>query len=257
MSLFRQLARSGAAAAKHAQSHRASGTLAGKVSGLKSRVCAVLGGQWGDEGKGKLADVLAANYDVVCRFNGGANAGHTVIANGRKFAFHLLPCGLIYPHTMNILGNGTVVHLPGLFEETGPLDAAGIEWRGRLLISNRAHMLFDFHQTIDKINETRLAGKDGSGKTIGTTKKGIGPAYTAKMSRNGLRFGDLAGDWSAFQANFRKTVEAHQFMFDFEVDVQAEVCVCVHACIIRDVLVSCSCVSRLHQPKPLAHPDAN
>jgi hypothetical protein len=195
----------------------------GTVSGLDARVCAVLGGQWGDEGKGKLADILAKNFDVVCRFNGGANAGHTVIANGRKFAFHLLPCGLIYPHTANLLGNGTVVHLPGLFEETKPLDDMGLDWRGRLFISNRATMLFDFHQTIDGINEKRLAGADGKGATIGTTKKGIGPAYTGKMSRNSLRFGDLAGDWGAFETKFRNTVEAHQFMFDFDVDVQAEV----------------------------------
>jgi len=211
-------------------SRRMMSSVSGTVSGLDARVCSVLGGQWGDEGKGKLADVLAKNYDVVCRFNGGANAGHTVIADGRKFAFHLLPCGLIYPHTQNILGNGTVVHLPGLFEETEPLDEAGIEWRGRLFISNRAHMLFDFHQIIDGINEERLAGVDGSGMTIGTTRKGIGPAYTAKMSRQGLRFGDLAGSWEVFEKNFRKTVVAHQLMFDFEYDVQAEVCRDPSAC---------------------------
>jgi adenylosuccinate synthase len=207
---------------KHASFSSVPGTVSGTVSGLESRVCAVLGGQWGDEGKGKLADVLAKNYDVVCRFNGGANAGHTVIADGVKYAFHLLPCGLIYPHTMNLLGNGTVVHLPGLFEETAPLDENGIEWQGRLFISNRATMLFDFHQIIDGINEERLAGADGKGETIGTTRKGIGPAYTAKMARLGLRFGDLAGDWSAFEANFRKSVVAHQQLYDFEYDIQAE-----------------------------------
>ena len=103
-------------------------------AGVRSRVCAVMGGQWGDEGKGKLADVLAKNYDVVARFNGGANAGHTVVVEDKKYAFHLLPCGLIYPHTQNILGNGTVVHLPGLFEELAPLDEDGLEWRGRLKI---------------------------------------------------------------------------------------------------------------------------
>jgi len=205
-------------------SRRGLATVPGTVTGLDARVCAVLGGQWGDEGKGKLADILAKEYDVVCRFNGGANAGHTVIADGRKFAFHLLPCGLIYPHTMNIMGNGTVVNLPGLFEETEPLDEVGIEWRGRLLISNRAQMLFEFHKVIDGINEQRRAGADGTGKTIGTTGKGIGPAYTAKVSRHGLRFGDLAGDWSAFEEKYRATVEAHQMMFDFEYDVQAEVC---------------------------------
>jgi len=82
----------------------------------------------------------------VARFNGGANAGHTVVVDGKKFAFHLLPCGLIYPHTQNLLGNGTVIHFPSLFEELAPLSAAGIEWDGRLKISDRAHVLFDFHK---------------------------------------------------------------------------------------------------------------
>lgn len=94
----------------------------GFKSGLDSKVTAVLGGQWGDEGKGKLADVLAQNYDIVGRFNGGANAGHTVVANGKKYAFHLLPCGLIYDHTINLLGNGVVVDLDAMFEELKPLD---------------------------------------------------------------------------------------------------------------------------------------
>ena len=92
-------------------------TVSKRAAGVSARVCAVLGGQWGDEGKGKLADVLAGKYDIVARFNGGNNAGHTVVANGKKYAFHLLPCGLIYPHTTNILGNGTVIHLPSLFDE--------------------------------------------------------------------------------------------------------------------------------------------
>jgi adenylosuccinate synthase len=105
------------------------------AAGVNARVCAVLGSQWGDEGKGKLCDVLAKNYDLVARFNGGANAGHTVVVDGKKFAFHLLPCGLIYPHTQNLLGNGTVIHLPSLFNELEPLNPAGIEWQGRLKLS--------------------------------------------------------------------------------------------------------------------------
>merc|ERR1712166_1175613 len=96
-------------------------------SGLDSRVTAVLGGQWGDEGKGKLADVLAKNYDIVGRFNGGANAGHTVVVDGKKYAFHLLPCGLIYPHTTNVLGNGVVLHVPQLFKELDAITGE-IEW---------------------------------------------------------------------------------------------------------------------------------
>ena len=88
----------------------------------------------GDEGKGKLADVLAKNYDIVARFNGGNNAGHTVVVNDKKYAFHLLPCGLIYPHTTNILGNGTVIHVPSLFEELEPLTADGLRMGRKIII---------------------------------------------------------------------------------------------------------------------------
>eukprot|EP00940_MAST-03C_sp_MAST-3C-sp2_P002522 g2522.t1 len=188
------------------------------ISGFDARVCAVLGGQWGDEGKGKLADVLAAKYDVVARFNGGNNAGHTVVTpDGQKFAFHLLPCGLIYPHTQNILGNGVVVNIPALFEEGAPLDAAGISWRDRLFLSDRAHLLFGFHQIVDGILEERRG--DAS---IGTTKKGIGPCYASKASRNGLRVGQLR-HFDSFAKHLRETIEAHQKMYDFSYDIDAEI----------------------------------
>lgn len=189
------------------------------VSGLNARVCAVLGGQWGDEGKGKLADVLAAEYDVVARFNGGNNAGHTVVTpDGQKFAFHLLPCGLIYPHTRNILGNGVVVNIPALFEEGAPLDEAGLEsWRNRLFLSDRAHLLFDFHQIVDGILEERRGDA-----MIGTTKKGIGPCYASKASRNGLRVGMLK-HFDSFSKQLRTTIEAHQKMYDFSYDIDAEI----------------------------------
>ena len=187
-------------------------------TGLNSRVTAVMGSQWGDEGKGKLADVLAKNYDIVGRFNGGANAGHTVVANNKKYSFHILPCGLIYPHTQNILGNGTVIHIPQLYNELKPLDEDGIEWRGRLKISDRAHILFDFHQIIDCILENRHTNKGG----IGTTKKGIGPAYSSKANRISLRFGMLR-DWNSFVKYLRSTIETHQLMYDFEYDVQEEI----------------------------------
>ena len=168
--------------------------------------------------QGKLADVLAKNYDVVCRFNGGANAGHTVVVGDQKFAFHLLPCGLIYPHTQNLLGNGTVVHVPSLFEELAPLDDANIEWRGRLKISDRAHMLFDYHQIIDGINEGNLPDDE----KIGTTKKGIGPAYASKANRVGIRFGELK-NFDQFSKTFRKAVEYHQRLHDFDYDVEGEI----------------------------------
>lgn len=190
------------------------------VSGLDSRVCAVLGGQWGDEGKGKLADVLAKNYDIVARFNGGSNAGHTVVAEGKKFAFHLLPCGLIYPHTINLLGNGVVVDLDALDEETEPLSDAGIEWKDRLFVSDRAHLLCSYHRLIDGLQEEQRAS--GGGASIGTTKKGIGPCYTAKAARTpALRVGMLR-DWDRFQGLFRAAVEDHQRLYGFEYDTEGE-----------------------------------
>lgn len=87
------------------------------LNGLKSNLAVVLGSQWGDEGKGKLVDILAEKYEYCARFNGGANAGHTIVANGKKYPFHLLPCGILYEHTKNVLGNGTVIHLPTMFDE--------------------------------------------------------------------------------------------------------------------------------------------
>lgn len=177
----------------------------------------MLGSQWGDEGKGKLADVLAADYDIVARFNGGANAGHTVVADGKKFAFHLLPCGLVYPHTKNLLGNGVVVDLESLFEELAPLDEAGIDWEGRLLVSDRAHLLFGFHKTIDGIMEER-----DTASAIGTTRKGIGPAYAVKAMREGLRVGHLR-HFDTFKRKLVKTITTYMDLYEFDYDVDAEI----------------------------------
>jgi adenylosuccinate synthase len=160
--------------------------------GLTSKFCVILGTQWGDEGKGKLVDILAKDYNVCARFNGGANAGHTVVADGNKYAFHLLPCGILYPKCTNILGNGVVVHIPTLFEELEQLDKNGIDYKNRLLISNRAHIVSDIQIEADGGMETRK-GADA----IGTTKRGIGPTYASKALRFGLRVGDLE-DWKTF-----------------------------------------------------------
>ena len=161
--------------------------------------------------------MLAEDYDVVARFNGGANAGHTVVANGVKYAFHLLPCGLIYPHTLNVLGNGTVIHVPQLFHELSQLDGTDIEWASRLKLSDRAHLLFDYHQLIDGVLEERR----GEGKSLGTTKKGIGPAYAAKALRIGVRVGELR-DFDVFAAKHAASVAAHQALYGFEYDVDEE-----------------------------------
>ena len=103
-----------------------------------SNVLAVLGSQWGDEGKGKLVDLLAGKFSVCCRFNGGSNAGHTLVIGGKKYAFHLLPCGILYPKCVNILGNGVVVHVQSMLDELKQLDRDGVCYRDRLIISDRA-----------------------------------------------------------------------------------------------------------------------
>ena len=171
-------------------------------TGLKSRFAVILGSQWGDEGKGKLVDILAKDYDVCARFNGGANAGHTVVADGHKYAFHLLPFGILYQKCVNVLGNGVVVHIPTLFEELEQLDKNGVDYKKRLFISDRAHIVSDIEIVADGMLEA------SKGKAaIGTTKRGIGPTYSAKASRIGLRVCDLA-DWSKFQDKY------HQFVKD-------------------------------------------
>lgn len=111
------------------------------TTGLKSKFAVVLGSQWGDEGKGKLVDILAKDFDVCARFNGGANAGHTVVADGNKYAFHLLPCGILYPTCVNLLGNGVVVNIQSMFDELAQLDKNGIDYKGRLKLSSRAHIV--------------------------------------------------------------------------------------------------------------------
>eukprot|EP00850_Spirogloea_muscicola_P011708 SM000073S21484 [mRNA] locus=s73:618009:620946:+ [translate_table: standard] len=161
----------------------------GRVAGAdrEEGVCAVLGSQWGDEGKGKLVDILAQRYDVVARCQGGANAGHTIYnAEGVKFALHLVPSGILHQSAQCVLGNGVVIHLPGFFGELDGLAAQGVPIEGRVLVSDRAHLLFDLHQEVDGLREAELQGS-----LIGTTKRGIGPCYASKATRNGLRVCDL------------------------------------------------------------------
>ncbi|XP_047325485.1 adenylosuccinate synthetase 2, chloroplastic [Impatiens glandulifera] len=152
-----------------------------------SQVSGVLGSQWGDEGKGKLVDILAKHFDIVARCQGGANAGHTIYnSEGKKFALHLVPSGILNEETLCVIGNGVVVHLPGLFKEIDGLESSGVSCQGRILVSDRAHLLFDFHQVVDGLREAELAKS-----FIGTTKRGIGPCYSSKVIRNGIRVGDL------------------------------------------------------------------
>ncbi|EAY88745.1 hypothetical protein OsI_10220 [Oryza sativa Indica Group] len=159
---------------------------ADRVSAL-SQVSGVLGSQWGDEGKGKLVDVLAPRFDIVARCQGGANAGHTIYnSEGKKFALHLVPSGILHEGTLCVVGNGAVIHVPGFFNEIDGLESNGVNCNGRILVSDRAHLLFDLHQAVDGLREAELANS-----FIGTTKRGIGPCYSSKVTRNGLRVCDL------------------------------------------------------------------
>ena len=179
----------------------------------------VLGSQWGDEGKGKLVDILAREYDVVARCQGGANAGHTIYDDeGKKYALHLVPSGILNKNATCIVGNGVVVHLPGVFEEIDALLKAGVDAQGRMLVSDRAHLLFDLHKEIDGLREAEL-----SGNKIGTTKRGIGPAYASKATRNGLRLGDIR-DEEKFATGLRALAKDAAARFDdFQYDVEAEI----------------------------------
>ncbi len=153
-------------------------------------VTAVVGAQWGDEGKGRIIDYLAQQADVVIRFQGGDNAGHTVINEFGKHALHLIPSGIFNPATMNIIGSGCVVNPQSLLAEMATLEAVGVKL-DNLWISNRAQMVMPYHRLLDGLEEN-ARGKD----TIGTTKRGIGPAYADKAARSGLRIGDLLQpDW--------------------------------------------------------------
>ncbi len=181
-------------------------------------ICAVVGSQWGDEGKGKLVDILSGHFDIIARSAGGANAGHTIYAEGEKFVFHLIPSGILHPEKVGIIGNGCVVHLPTLLEEIEEIRQAGVDSTGRLFLSDRAHLIFDYHQEIDCIQEKRKGGKK-----VGTTKRGIGPAYTDKASRIGIRAGELTNGFASFEEKLRTVIEVHQEVYGFEMDADGEV----------------------------------
>ena len=149
-------------------------------------VFAVLGGQWGDEGKGKVVDFLSEKADIVARFSGGNNAGHTVINDKGEFKLHLVPSGIFWPNIKVVIGNGTVVDPDGLLQEIDALTEAGIDLNGRLIVSDRAHIVMPYHRSLDLLSE-----KAKGDNAIGTTGKGIGPAYTDKVARIGIRLGDL------------------------------------------------------------------
>ena len=163
---------------------------------------AVLGAQWGDEGKGKIVDLLTPNFSIVARYQGGHNAGHTVYANGRKFVLRLLPSGILHDGVTCIIGNGVVIDPQALFAEIDEIEGAGIAVGDRLVISDKAHLILPYHRELDLLSEARRGERK-----IGTTSRGIGPAYEDKIARRGVRVGDLANPDSLAEA-IRHNVDA-------------------------------------------------
>ncbi len=152
----------------------------------KGKAAVIVGAQWGDEGKGKIVDVLSENFSIVARYAGGHNAGHTVIINGKKFILQLVPCGVLRSGCRSVIGNGVVLDPMAFLKEVAALREAGVKVDGSLFVSNRAHVILPYHRMIE------LASENAPGRVkIGTTSRGIGPAYEDKMGRRGLRAADL------------------------------------------------------------------
>ncbi len=153
---------------------------------MKGKTAVIVGAQWGDEGKGKIVDVLSENFSVVARYAGGHNAGHTVIINGKKFILQLVPCGILRAGCRSVIGNGVVLDPMAFLKEVAALRETGVQVDGSLFVSNRAHVILPYHRMIE------LASENAPGRVkIGTTSRGIGPAYEDKMGRRGLRVADL------------------------------------------------------------------
>jgi adenylosuccinate synthase len=166
------------------------------------KVDVILGLQWGDEGKGKIVDVFTPRYDIIARFQGGPNAGHTIIFGGRKFVLHTIPSGIFHPQTLNVIGNGVIIDPFILFREIDKLRDAGMAPEQNLLISRRAHLILPSHRLLDAALES-----DKGATKIGSTLKGIGPAYTDKYGRNGLRVGNITG--VSFGARYEELKKQH------------------------------------------------
>src|SRR5688500_12876700 len=164
---------------------------------------AVLGAQWGDEGKGKIVDMLTPHFSTVARYQGGHNAGHTVYVDGRKFVLHLIPSGILHPGVACLIGNGVVVDPQALCKEVDELARAGVSVDGRLLVSEKAHIILPYHRELDVLSEARRGERK-----IGTTSRGIGPAYEDKIGRRGIRVCDVLGDREALATEVRENVSA-------------------------------------------------
>ncbi|MFL2623305.1 MAG: adenylosuccinate synthase [Flavobacteriaceae bacterium] len=174
----------------------------------------LLGLQWGDEGKGKIVDVLTSNYNIIARFQGGPNAGHTLVFNGMKHVLHTIPSGIFHKDAKNLVGNGVVID-PVIFKkELNKLDGQGVDYNKSLIISRKAHLILPTHRLLDAASEA----SKGKAK-IGSTLKGIGPTYMDKTGRNGIRVGDL--EMENWKQKYRNLANKHQSMISFyDVDLQ-------------------------------------
>ncbi|MGB0885282.1 MAG: adenylosuccinate synthase [Chitinophagales bacterium] len=178
----------------------------------------LIGLQWGDEGKGKIVDFLAPNYEIIARFQGGPNAGHTLVVNGEKIVLHTIPSGILHKNKINLIGNGVVINPTTLCEELDKLDKWNVSYADNLLLAERGHLILPTHKVLDAASE---AAK-GKAK-IGSTLRGIGPTYMDKTGRNGLRVGDIHS--SDFLEKYTKLKEKHLDLlrlYDFEFDIEAE-----------------------------------
>ena len=163
---------------------------------MSNKVSVLVGTQWGDEGKGRIIDLLAKNVDFVVRFNGGNNAGHTIVVNGKKYPFHLIPSGILQPKTKAVIANGVVLDLEVLLSEIKMLEDDGVNLKDKLIISDRCHLILPYHKALD------LAYENARGKEkLGTTGRGIGPVYADKVSYNGIRVYELVR-WNLFVEKF-------------------------------------------------------
>src|SRR5215467_4217281 len=163
---------------------------------------AILGAQWGDEGKGKIVDLVTPRFSIVARYQGGHNAGHTVYVNGKKFVLRLIPSGILHPGVTCVIGNGVVVDPKALLAEVDELTAAGVDVGARIVVSDKAHLILPYHRDLDLLSEARRGERK-----IGTTSRGIGPAYEDKIARRGIRVCDLF-DPKGLEQNVRDNVTA-------------------------------------------------
>ena len=178
----------------------------------------LLGLQWGDEGKGKIVDVLTSGYKIIARFQGGPNAGHTLVFNGKTHVLHTIPSGIFHKNKINIIGNGVVIDPVILRNELKNLDAEGIDYKKSLLISRKAHLILPTHRLLDAASE-KSKGKN----KIGSTLKGIGPAYMDKTGRNGFRVGDLESEnwkekYSELKSKHKRLIDYYNVSLDYNFD---------------------------------------